>query len=170
MTVYAHAATDEQELLAALRCGDEQAFAGLVERYHGSLVRVAQTFVRDRAVAEEVAQDAWLGVIAKFRGESTLKTWIFRILTNKAKDRAVRERRTVPLTELDFDSAGPSVDPSRFLDDDHPLWPGRWSSAPASWANLPDERLLAGETIARIEAAIEALPPLQRREITLRDV
>jgi RNA polymerase sigma-70 factor, ECF subfamily len=173
MTVYAHAPVDERELLAALRNGDEQAFASLVERYHGSLVRVAQTFVRDRAVAEEVAQDAWLGVIrglAKFRGDSSLKTWIFKILTNRAKDRAVRERRTIPLSDLEFDDAGPSVDPSRFLDDDHPLWPGHWSSAPASWADLPEERLLAGETMARIEAAIETLPPVQRQVITLRDV
>ena len=173
MTVYAHAPVDERELLIALRSGDERAFASLVERYHGSLVRVAQTFVRDRAIAEEVAQDAWLGVIrgiARFRGDSSLKTWIFKILTNRAKDRAVRERRTVSLTELDLDDAGPSVDPSRFLDDGHPLWPGHRSSAPASWADVPEERLLAGESMARIEAAIDTLPPVQRQVITLRDV
>jgi RNA polymerase sigma-70 factor (ECF subfamily) len=173
MTVYTHASTDEREVLAALRSGDERAFASLVERYHGSFVRVAQNFVRDRAVAEEVAQDAWLGVIrgiARFRGESSLKTWIFKILTNRAKDRAVRERRTVSLTELDFEDAGPSVHPSRFLDDGHPLWPGHWSSAPASWVDVPEERLLAGETMARVEAAIETLPPVQRQVITLRDV
>jgi RNA polymerase sigma-70 factor (ECF subfamily) len=171
--VYAHASTDDRDLLSALRGGDERAFTSLVERYHGSLVRVAQTFVRDRAIAEEVAQDAWLGVIrgmARFRGDSSLKTWIFKILTNRAKDRAVRERRSVPLAELVFDDGGPSVDPLRFLDDDHPLWPGHWSSPPVGWQNLPEERLLAGETMARIEAAVETLPLVQRQVITLRDV
>jgi RNA polymerase sigma-70 factor (ECF subfamily) len=164
---------DERELLAALRRGDEQAFTELVERYHSSLVRLAQTFVRDRAVAEEVAQDTWIGVIrglGKFRGESALKTWIFRILTNRAKDRALRERRTLPVADVELFSSEPSVDPSRFLGDDHPVWPGHWSSAPSSWAELPEERLLANETMTCVQAAIDALPPVQRQVITLRDV
>jgi RNA polymerase sigma-70 factor (ECF subfamily) len=165
--------SDERELVAALRRGDEQAFAQLVDRYHSSLVRVAQTFVRDRAVAEEVAQDTWIGVIrglGNFRGDSALKTWIFRILTNRAKDRAVRERRTIPVADIELYDSEPSVDPSRFLGDDHPVWPGHWSSAPASWADLPEERLLADETMACVQSAIDELPPAQRQVITLRDV
>ena len=164
---------DERELLAALRRGDEDAFAQLVGRYHSSLVRVAQTFVRDRAVAEEVAQETWIGVIrglGNFRGDSALKTWIFRILTNRAKDRAVQERRTVPVADIELYNTEPSVDPSRFLGDDHPVWPGHWSSAPTSWADLPEERLLADETMACVQGAIDELPPFQRQVITLRDI
>src|SRR5712691_4665161 len=111
---------DERALVQALRDGDEQAFRLLVDRYHASLVRLAQTFVRDRAVAEEVAQETWLGVLKgleRFRGDSTLKTWIYRILTNRAKARAVRERRTVPFSALALDDE-PAVGADRFLDDD----------------------------------------------------
>jgi RNA polymerase sigma-70 factor (ECF subfamily) len=164
---------DEQRLVHALRRGDERAFAALVETYHSSLVRVAQTFVRDRAVAEEVAQETWLGVIrglGKFRGDSTLKTWIFRILTNRAKARAVRERRSLSYSALTLDSVEPAVDPGRFLDDDHPRWPGHWGSPPSSWSSLPEERLLAGETLSCIQGAIGALPAMQQQVITLRDV
>jgi RNA polymerase sigma-70 factor (ECF subfamily) len=164
---------DERELLAALRRGDEDAFAQLVDRYHSSLVRVAQTFVRDRAVAEEVAQETWIGVIrglGNFRGDSALKTWVFRILTNRAKDRAVQERRTIPVADIELYNTEPSVDPSRFLGHDHPVWPGHWSSAPTSWADLPEERLLADETMACVQGAIDELPPFQRQVITLRDI
>jgi RNA polymerase sigma-70 factor (ECF subfamily) len=173
MSAVAVTPPDERELLAALRRGDEQAFAQLVDRYHSSLVRVAQTFVRDRAVAEEVAQETWIGVIrglGNFRGDSALKTWIFRIVTNRAKDRAVRERRTIPVADIELYDSEPSVDPSRFLGDDHPLWPGHWSSAPTSWADLPEERLLADETMACVQGAIDELPPVQRQVITLRDI
>ena len=166
-------AREEQVLLDSLRQGDEQAFTALLERYHGTLVRVAMTFVRDRAVAEEVAQETWLGVLKgldTFRGDSSLKTWIFRILTNRAKSRAVRERRTVPFSTLGGDADGPAVEPERFLDESHPQWPGHWASPPASWKELPEERLLAGETRERIRTAIDELPPVQRQVITLRDV
>jgi RNA polymerase sigma-70 factor (ECF subfamily) len=158
---------DEQQLVRALRQGDEQAFASLLGRYHGALVRFAGTFVHDRATAEEVVQDTWLGVIRgldKFRGDCSVKTWIFRIMINTAKTRAVREHRTLPFSALGDETGEPTVGPERFLADGH------WASAPTSWSSIPEERLLAGETLGRIQDAIEALPPMQRQVITLRDV
>jgi RNA polymerase sigma-70 factor, ECF subfamily len=160
---------EERELVAALRAGDERAFAELVDRYHSTLVRVAMTFVRDRHVAEDVAHDTWLGVVRgidRFRGESSLKTWIFRILTNIANTRAVRERRTVPFASLGGMDDGPSVDEERFHSAGHPA-AGQWATPPATW---PDEIVAARETLDCIRDAIAALPPMQQRVITLRDV
>jgi RNA polymerase sigma-70 factor (ECF subfamily) len=166
---------DDERLCDALRRGDEQAFAELVGRYHTSLVRVAMLYVRNAAVAEEVAQETWLGVLGgldRFERRSSLKTWIFRILTNRAKTRAERESRTVPFSALarDDEDAGPAVEPDRFLDASHPTWPGHWASPPESWAGVPEGRLLAGETRDVIREAIKALPPMQAQVIALRDV
>jgi RNA polymerase sigma-70 factor (ECF subfamily) len=173
-TAGASASPDEAQLVEALRRGDEEAFASLIDRYHASLVRLATVYVRNRSVAEEVAQETWLGVIRgieRFEGRSTLKTWIFRILTNTAKTRAQRESRTVPFSALgDADLSEPTVDADRFLPPDHLQWPGHWGSPPSSWDGLPESRLLARETLDRVQAAIEALPPAQRQVITLRDV
>lgn len=165
----------EAELLARLRCGDEQAFRTLVERYNATLLRVARLHVRDRQAAEEVVQETWLAVVSgleRFEGRSSLKTWLFRILTNRAKTRGEREARSVPFSAIvAADAAGddPAVDPDRFQGpaDRHP---GGWAAPPVSWETLPDERLLAQETLARVAAAIEALPPAQREVIRLRDV
>ena len=162
----------ETDLVAALRAGDETAFAELVREYHASLLRVAQIYVSSRAVAEEVVQETWLGVLNgldRFEERSSLKTWIFRILTNIAKTRAQREGRTLPLSALQDPGRvpEPSVDPDRFLDSEHARWPGHWALKPQAW---PEERLLAAETRERIGAAIEALPATQRAVITLRDV
>jgi RNA polymerase sigma-70 factor (ECF subfamily) len=165
---------EDLRLVNALRAGDEAAFTSLVDMYYGSLLRLAMTFVSSRAVAEEVVQDTWIGVLRgldRFEGRSSLKTWVFRILTNTAKTRAQREARSVPFSSLTPDDADePSVDPGRFLDANHPTWPGHWNVYPASWAEVPDSRLLAKETRERIERAIEALPPQQRLVIRLRDV
>jgi RNA polymerase sigma-70 factor (ECF subfamily) len=173
-TAAATVVADERQLLAALRAGDEQAFAQLVHVYHGSLVRAARTYVRTAALAEEVAQDTWLAVIRgldRFRGDASLKTWIFRILANQAKTRALREARSVPFSSIAGDDEdGPAVDESRFLSLDHPDWPGHWAGAPASWRELPEERLVAGETLGRLREAIDGLPAKQRQVITLRDV
>ena len=129
-------------------------------------------FVSTQALAEEVAQETWLGVLNgldRFEGRSSLKTWIFRILTNIAKTRAVREGRTLPFSALQDPARvpEPSVDPDRFLDSEHPRWPGHWAAKPAPW---PEEALVAAETQARFAAAIDALPATQRAVITLRDV
>ena len=165
----------ESELLEALRAGDEDAFAQLVREYQPSLVRVARIYVPTQAAAEEVAQETWLGVLKgldRFEGRSSLRTWIFRILTNIAKTRAQRDGRTLPFSALQDPGRVPeaAVDADRFLDSEHPRWPGHWASKPQSWDTIPEERLLGRETRAVIEEAIEALPANQRAVISLRDI
>jgi RNA polymerase sigma-70 factor (ECF subfamily) len=168
-------AEDEAALIAALRRGDEAVFMTLVERYHGALVRLALAYVQDRATAEEVAQDTWLGVlqgIGRFEGRSSLRTWIFRILVNRAKSRGVRERRSQPFSALAGErdeEDGPTVDPDRFFPEGH-AEAGEWSAPPRPWEYRPDDRVLAGELRGVIAAALEDLPPRQRTVITLRDV
>jgi RNA polymerase sigma-70 factor (ECF subfamily) len=145
---------EEMRLLAALRAGDERVFEQLVRMYQGTLLRVAQMY-------EEVVQETWLAVlngIDRFEGRSSLKTWIFRILANRAKTRAQREGRTIPFSALG--DSGPAVEPDRF---DR----GHWAAFPADW---PEARLLADETLRVIDGAIESLPATQRAVITLRDV
>jgi RNA polymerase sigma-70 factor, ECF subfamily len=168
------ASAEEARLVTALRRGDEGAFAVLVERYHASLIRLATVYVRDRTVAEEVAQETWLGVVQgidRFQGRSSLKTWIFRILTNTAKTRGEREGRTIPFAALGTEAEDePAVDPNRFLDASHPVWPGHWASPPESWDEIPERRLASEETLAEIRSAIAGLPALQAQVITLRDV
>jgi RNA polymerase sigma-70 factor (ECF subfamily) len=162
-------AADDQALVAALRAGDERAFEALVERYHRSLVQVALMYVRDRAIAEEVAQEAWLAVlegIERFEGRSSLKTWVFRILTNRAKTRGQRERRQLPVSALMGDDE-PEVSLDRFLPPDDPHRPLGWVAPPRAW---PEERLLTRETVERVRDAIAQLPPLQQAVIGLRDV
>ena len=162
----------EAERLDALRAGEEEAFAALVREYHASLVRVARMYVLTLAAAEEVAQETWLAVLnglSRFEGRSSLKTWIFRILTNIAKTRAVRDGRTLPFSALQDPARVPeaAVDADRFLDPEHPRWPGHWALKPEPW---PEEALVAGETRERLAEAIEALPATQRAVISLRDV
>lgn len=170
------APTADTALITALRSGDEAAFRSLIEHYHQSLLRVARLYVSNLSVAEEVVQETWLGVLqglGRFEGRSSLKTWIFRILTNRAKTRAAREGRSVPfstLGSLETDTDEPTVDPDRFLPVNHAQWPGHWASFPKSWAALPEERFLAQETRKQIAAAIKALPTAQQTVITLRDV
>jgi RNA polymerase sigma-70 factor (ECF subfamily) len=158
---------DDAALVARLRKGDESAFRALIEMYHAMLVRVARMYVSTQAVAEDVAQETWLAVlegINRFEGRSSLKTWIFRILTNRAKTRGIREGRSLPFSSLEPDD--PAVEPARFHGADH-AWPGHWASAPSGF---PEQRLLAGETREVIEDAIADLPPTQRAVITLRDL
>jgi RNA polymerase sigma-70 factor (ECF subfamily) len=163
---------DEARLIAALRARDESAFAELMREYNAALLRVAQIYVSSRAVAEEVLQETWIGVlngIDGFEARSSLKTWIFRILTNIAKTRGQREGRTVPFSALERPDAVPeaAVDADRFLPPDHERWPGHWAAKPEPW---PEDRLIAGETREVVQRAIEELPPAQRAVISLRDV
>ena len=143
---------EEALLVARLRARDESAFAELVDRYGASMRRLALTFVRSPAVADEVVQEAWLGVlrgIDRFEGRSSLKTWIFRILTNTAKTRAERERRSVPFSSLGASRRGrPGRRPGRFLAD------GGVGDAARAWGGVPEERLLARETRGVIDRAI----------------
>jgi len=165
---------EETCLVDALRRGDEGAFRQLLDQYHATMVRIATTYVGSRSVAEEVAQDAWLGVlrgIHRFEGRSSFKTWLFTILINRARSRARREQRSVPFSRLqDDDPAEPTVDPDRFFPADHPHHPHHWSSLPASWDAMPDASLLSQETMDCVRAAIQQLPARQREVILLRDV
>jgi RNA polymerase sigma-70 factor (ECF subfamily) len=163
---------DDTLVIAALRRGDEAAFTDLVNAYSNSLLRLAQDFVRTRAVAEEVVQETWLAVlngIDGFEGRSSLKTWVYRILVNKAKTRGVRESRTVPFSALAPADDEHAVPEDRFRGSDD-QWPGHWSSPPRSLDTIPEERLLAREARGRIAEALETLPDSQRVVVTLRDV
>jgi RNA polymerase sigma-70 factor (ECF subfamily) len=168
------ASAEERELVGALRRGDEAAFVRLVGSLHGSMLRLAMFHVGDRSVAEEVVQDAWVGVLQqldRFEGRSSLKTWVLRIVSNRAKTRAVRERRTVPISALPggHDADEPAVDPDRFLPAGH-RWAGHWASPPASWQEVPEDRLLSQETMAEIQRIVATLPAAQRAVLVLRDV
>jgi RNA polymerase sigma-70 factor (ECF subfamily) len=169
------AAPDDPSVVEALRRGDEAAFGRLVHQYQARLSRVARLYFPNRAVADEVVQDTWLGVIQgiwAFKGRSSLKTWIFRILVNRAKTRAVREGRTVPIARLDaeIEAAEPAVAPDRFRSADHPTEPGHWTRPPTELGASPERRLLAREAREQLRSAIEALPEHQRLVLILRDV
>ena len=158
------AAMTEQQLIDALRGGDEQAFAHLVSRYHGAMLRVARNYVACTAVAEEVVQETWLGVvngIEGFRGGSSLKTWIFRILINRAMSRGKREKRIVPFSSLAPD--GEDFVPDTFLPDGH------WATPPRPFES-PADRMALIEFRARLREALVHLPERQQIVVTLRDV
>ena len=162
---------DDAALVEALRRGDEQEFASLVRRYHPSLLRLAMSYVATREQAEDAVAETWLGVlkgIDRFEGRSSLKTWIFRILVNRAKTKGMREQRSVPFSSLGSEGESgepePSVDPGRFAP------AGNWSAPPQSWEGLPEDRLLSAEAKAVVDDAIARLPDMQRAVITLRDV
>ena len=164
----------ETDLLARLRAGDEIAFRKLVERHDRAMRRLALSFVQSGSVADEVVQETWLAVIrglAKFEGRCSLKTWIFRILANRARSRGARESRITPfssLTDAEHD-LGPTVDPSRFQPPGSPF-EGYWAVTPSRFFDLPEEQLLARETTELVGQAIDALPPRQQQVIRLRDI
>jgi RNA polymerase sigma-70 factor (ECF subfamily) len=164
--------SEEVELLARLRAGDEHAFAALVDRHYSTMLAVARTYVKSRSVAEEVVQDAWIGVLKgldRFEGRSSLKTWMVRIVVNTAKTRGVREARSVPFSSLAPEGEEAAVEPERFRDAGDGF-PGHWRAYPGDWQALPDEALLGRETMEVVLRAIEQLPEVQRTVITLRDV
>jgi RNA polymerase sigma-70 factor, ECF subfamily len=162
--------TEDHELVQRLREGDESAFAELIDTYGATMARVAQMYVKDRGTAEEVVQETWLAVlngIDRFEERSRLKTWLFRILTNRAKTRGERDGRSIPFSSLaGTGEEEPSVDPDRFLGPDSPH-PGAWAAPPRAW---PQDRVLERETLGVIQMAIEELPETQREVIRLRDV
>jgi RNA polymerase sigma-70 factor, ECF subfamily len=163
------ASSADLKILSRLRAGDESALGELVRRYHGVLLRLALAFHPNRAFAEEVVQDTWTAVVdglASFEGRSSLKTWICRILTNRAKTRLIREARSVPFSALrDFDSDEPAVDPARFRSD------GRWADAPRGFTDeSPEKLLIHKEAMFCLERALHQLPLNQRAVVTLRDV
>jgi RNA polymerase sigma-70 factor (ECF subfamily) len=161
---------DDASLVVALREGDEEAFLALVERHHRSMIRVARAYVGAEAAAEDVAQEAWLGVvkgIERFEGRCSVKSWLFRIVVYLAKARRAREARVVPLSALEDDGPDePAVDPDRFQPASSPF-ANNWSRPPERWA---DERLASAEAARLVRLEIERLPANQRAVITLRDV
>jgi RNA polymerase sigma-70 factor (ECF subfamily) len=161
-------AGDESDLVAALRAGDEAAFAGLVNDWSRPMLMLARSFVSTQASAEEVVQDTWLAVLKgldRFEGRSSLRTWVHRILVNIAKSRGVREHRTLPWSSLGGEDAGPSLDPALFQD-------GGWRAAPSSWPVevAVEGSVLAGEVRRELRTVLETLPDRQRVVLTLRDV
>ena len=150
------------ELVRRLRAGDEGAFAELAGKYQGAMLSIARGYVPSSAVAEEVVQDAWIGMlkgIGRFERRSSFRTWLFRIVVNRAISTGVRERRSVPVDDLE-----PVVDPSWF--DER----GNWQVPPEPWADQVDDRVIAAKMAARILAAIDDLPLQQKEVVTLRDV
>jgi RNA polymerase sigma-70 factor (ECF subfamily) len=163
----------DDALVTGLRAGDEATFARLVDAWSASMVRLARSYVSTMDSADEVVQDTWLAVIQgveAFEGRASLKSWVYRILVNKAKNRGVRESRTVPWSGVspDAEDAGPTVDPSRFQDANGD-YPGHWREFPAPWPT-PEDALLAGEVRQVIGEALDTLPARQRTVLTLRDI
>jgi RNA polymerase sigma-70 factor, ECF subfamily len=161
------AAVADEAVVARVLGGDRGAFSELVRRYHGSMLRLALTFVRDKATAEEVVQDTWLGVLdglGGFEWRASLKTWIFRILANRAKTRRAREARSMPFSALSEEEGG-GVDPARFDTK------GMWQDPPQAWAAQTPEELLRREEAVRVmEGVVAGLSEGQRAVITLRDL
>ena len=167
------ASAEDLALVERLKAGDEAAFAMLVRRHQAQMLRVARMYVSSQAVAEEVVGEAWLGILEgldRFEGRSSLRTWMYRILTNIAKTRGQREGRSVPFSSLAGDDLdAPAVDESWFRGP-HDQWPGGWISLPEDWRGIPDDRLLSAEVRSLVGAAIAELPPMQAQVIRLRDV
>jgi RNA polymerase sigma-70 factor (ECF subfamily) len=164
--------SDDRALVELLRAGDETAFMMLVDELGPSMRRVARMYVSTDAVADDVVQEAWLGVVRGldgFEGRSSLRTWIFRILVNTAKTRGQREGRSVPFSSLAGDDLdAPAFDPSAFEADGESK--GAWSTLPFDWRGMPEERAEATETMHVVGGAIAMLPPMQAEVIRLRDL
>jgi len=160
---------DEVALVDALRAGDRSSFELLVDRYGAAMLRVARTYVATTEAAEDVVQETWLGVVRgidRFEGRSSVKTWIFRILANRARTRGSRDARSLPFSSLsEEENPEPAVDRGRFANDG--TWTGRWTVAPRP---LPEESVLGREMRVTLDALIDALPPRQRAVLVLRDV
>jgi RNA polymerase sigma-70 factor (ECF subfamily) len=162
----------EAALLERLRAGDEAAFSALVARHYATMLAVAQTYVKGRAVAEEVVQEAWLGVINgldRFQGRSSLKTWILSILVNQAKTRGAREARSVPFASLVPEGEEPAVQADRFRGPDE-SYAGHWRAFPGDWGRSAAAAVQDRETVRVVMAAIADLPAAQQTVIRMRDV
>jgi RNA polymerase sigma-70 factor (ECF subfamily) len=165
----------DDAVLQALRAGDAEMFARIVNDWSPAMIGRARAHVSTRASAEDVVQDTWLAVIRgldRFEARSTLRTWVFRILVNIAKTRGIREARVVPVASMDPDAeAGPTIDPARFRGPDDP-WPRHWldEGAPQPWPASTEDTAISGEVKQLVAAALETLPPRQREVVSLRDV
>src|SRR5262245_52641939 len=159
-------------ILDRLRAGDEEAFLSLVDTHQASMLRLARMYVSSAAVAEEVVQEAWLGILKgldRFEGRSSLRTWMYRIVTNLGKTRGQREGRSVPFSSLAGPDENTAVDPEWFQSQAE-RYPGGWRTFPDDWRGIPEDRLVASETLSCIRRAIDRLPPMQAEVLRLRDV
>lgn len=158
-------ATAEDQLIDRLLAGDETAFTTLVDRYGASMARVAHHYCGRHGAVDEVVQETWMAVLEglpKFQRRSSLKTWIFRILSNRAKTRGKKEARSTPLSALEGDD-GP-IEPERFAANGH------WASPPDPWTRTPDVASKNAEIMKAVMEAIDSLPDRQRTVVLLRDV
>src|ERR1700704_2858190 len=148
----------DQELVAALRRGDEAAYVSLVSEHHASFLRIARVWVRDATSAEEVVQKTWLtalGSLRPFGGRSSVRTWLYGILINVARGHVRSERRTIPMSSLEAEEtaeAAPAVEPGRFQPEGH-RWEGHWAAAPAPFPS-PDSALERANLRSLLRAAI----------------
>ena len=152
----------EAQLLAMCRAGDELAFMELVGRHHAAMVRLARSYVPSESVAEEVVQETWLAVLRalpSFEGRSSVKTWLFRILVNRARTVGLTEHKHLLISDVER-----AVEPSRFDSD------GGWSSPPVQWVDEVEDRVRAERLAKSIRIAVDDLPAAQRDVVTLRDV
>jgi RNA polymerase sigma-70 factor (ECF subfamily) len=166
------ATVDETTLIAALRTGDEAAFARLVDQHTPSMLRVARGYVPSHEIAEEVVQETWIALlkgVEKFEGRSSLRTWLFTVMINIAKARGIHERRDVDVAMLAF--TGGTVDPARFRTGDDP-WPGHWKEGaePSPFPDTPEGSVLGNELVDVARRELDKLPERQRTVVTLRDM
>jgi RNA polymerase sigma-70 factor (ECF subfamily) len=166
------ASASDEQIVAALRAGDEGTFRELFERSYPMMKRVARGYVASDAVAEEIVQDTWMAIVTgieRFEGRSALGTWMFSILTNQAKTHSARERRALPFASVaPADVEEPAVGSDRFQTDDE-AWPGHWAAPPRPWQK-PERRLLSLEARDQLKEALAQLPERQRLIVVLRDV
>jgi RNA polymerase sigma-70 factor, ECF subfamily len=164
---------DEEGLIASLRAGDDAVFAQLVDQYTPAMLRVARSFAPTQQIAEEVVQEAWIALlkgISRFECRSSLRTWLFAVVINIAKQRGVRERRTADAEVAAF--TGGTVDPARFRAADDPMWPGHWKQRqePVAFPDTPEGSVLAGKLITFARRELDKLPERQRMVVSLRDM
>lgn len=157
------ASISDDMLVTGVLAGREEAFVALMERYHRPLIHLARHFVRDDALAEDVVQDTWIGFlrgVEKFERRSTFRTWLFRVLTNRAKTRALKEARYVPI-----DQGEHAEGPEDGFDE-----AGAWRVPPAEWRITPERLFLSAEVRSVVDATLRALPAGQRAVVELRDI
>jgi len=169
-------ASEEGELVAGLLRGDEAIYLSLTQRHSGAMLRIAKLYVSSHATAEDVVQETWLAVwngLSRFEQRCSLKTWIFDILTNKARTASRRERRCIPdngFAQREFEGCSGGVSPHRFFDSRHPQWPLHWKQPPLPWDRAAEDSVIAAEAVQVVLTAINDLPQSQRLVISLRDV
>jgi RNA polymerase sigma-70 factor (ECF subfamily) len=162
------------DIIDRLLAGDEQAFEALIDAYHGQMVRVARAYVTDETAAEEVVQETWAAMLdglRDFKGDSSLKTWLFAILTNQAKKRGKRDAREPNWSSISEEGLSDELaDDGQFDSDGRFENDAHWSSAPGDWRSDPEQEMMRSHLRDELIDAIESLPARQQVVLTLRDV